>query len=822
MYSDKFMAESHRPSDKESRFDVASASSPDPDATLASTAAYHISPLDGNAGNEPTSIGPYTFIRRLGEGGMGQVWLAEQTDPVQRQVAVKLIRLGRYDSHRLQRFRAEQQSLALMDHPAIAKVFDAGATPDGQPYFVMEYVPGLPIDAYCDCNGLTIRQRLELFVKVCEGVQHAHQKAIIHRDLKPPNILVVEVDGKPMPRIIDFGLAKAIGPEITRGPLMTRAGDWVGTPGYLSPEQAESRTDVDTRADVYSLGVVLYVLLTGSEPFDNSRWKTMPLHEVVRELREKDPPRPSTKIRSQDAASLAELARKRQTEPVLLAKQISGDLESIVLQAVEKERERRYATPLELAADVHCFLRNLPVSAHPPSVAYRARKYIRRHRLGVTVAISAAGLLVAFAIAQSIELRTIREERDRADRISHFMTGIFKVPNPSEARGNSVTAREILDTASQQITANLSDPVLQAQLMETMAQTYSGLGLYRRAQDLAEQALQIRKSRFGERNRTTLETQSFLAQLIGSQGRLTEAEKLLQSTITAQREVIGTNDRETLESLDRLGYVYTNEGRQTDAENTLGQALTAERRELGPNDPTTLNAFNELAQVLTAEGRYAEADHIYTELIAALRQSLGPDHPSTLLAMSHAAENLAHEGRTSEAEKLYSDVVESQRRVLGPEHPQTLRAMSLLAATLMEEGHYAEADKLQNQVIEIKRRVLGPSHHSTLQSMELEALCLSREGRDAEAKKMFHDVIETAEKTNQPGTIAEAWYNLGCADADGGRNDAAFADLNHAVENGLVSPGQISSDPELKSLHSDPRFEALIARANSSVNARKK
>lgn len=213
---------------------------------------------------------------------------------------------------------------------------------------------------------------------------------------------------------------------------------------------------------------------------------------------------------------------------------------------------------------------------------------------------------------------------------------------------------------------------------------------------------------------------------------------------------------------------------------------------------------------------------MYTELIAALRQSLGPDHPSTLLAMSHAAENLAHEGRTSEAEKLYSDVVESQRRVLGPEHPQTLRAMSLLAATLMEEGHYAEADKLQNQVIEIKRRVLGPSHHSTLQSMELEALCLSREGRDGEAKKMFHDVIETAEKTNQPGTVAEAWYNLGCADADGGRNDAAFADLNHAVENGLVSPGQISSDPELKSLHGDPRFEALIAKANSSVNARKK
>jgi eukaryotic-like serine/threonine-protein kinase len=815
------MTESHPPTDKKMPLDIGSGAASDPDATLASSALYHVSPLDGNAGTAPASIGPYKFVRRLGEGGMGQVWLAEQTDPVQRQVAVKLIRLGRYDSRRLQRFRAEQRSLALMDHPAIAKVFDAGVTPDGQPYFVMEYVPGLPIDAYCDRNGLTIPERLELFIKVCEGVQHAHQKAIIHRDLKPPNILVIDIDGKPTPRIIDFGLAKPIGPQLSDDPMMTQIGDWVGTPGYMSPEQAESKADVDTRTDVYALGIVLYVLLTGSEPFDNTRWKTMPFYEVVRELRETDPPRPSTKIRSQDAASLAELARKRQTNPILLAKQVSGDLESIVLHAVEKERERRYATPLELAADVHRFLQNLPVSAHPPSVAYRARKYIRRHRLGVAIAVSAAVLLVGFAVTQAFELRTIRQERDRADRISGFMTGIFKVPNPSEARGNSVTAREILDGASQQIIANLNDPSLQAQLMETMAQTYSGLGLYRRAQDLIEQALRIRKSLFGEQSRATLETQSFLAQLIGSQGHLQEAEKLLQTTIAAQRRVDGANDRDTLESLDRLGYTYTNEGRQADAESTLRQTLTAERRVFGTNDPKTLNTLNELAQALTAQGRYADAGDIYTELIAALRQSLGPDHPSTLLAMSHAAENLTHEGRFSEAEKLYSEVVESQRHVLGPEHPQTLRAMTFLAATLMEEGHYAEADKLQSEAIEIKRRVLGPSHHSTLQSMELEALCLSREGRYADAERMFHDVIETAARTNQQGSVAEAWYNLGCADAERGRVDAAFADLNHAVENGRVSPGQISSDPELKSLQGDHRFNSLVAKARDAVNAGK-
>jgi eukaryotic-like serine/threonine-protein kinase len=816
------MTESHcPPSGQKTPVEISSASAPDPNATLASSAEYHISPLDGSAGAAPTSIGPYKFVRRLGEGGMGQVWLAEQTDPVQRQVAVKLIRLGRYDSQRLQRFRAEQQSLALMDHPAIAKVFDAGATPDGQPYFVMEYVPGLPIDAYCDRNGLTIRERLELFIKVCEGVQHAHQKAIIHRDLKPPNILVIEVDGKPTPRVIDFGLAKAIGPQIGDDPMMTQVGDWVGTPGYMSPEQAESKTDVDTRTDVYSLGIVLYVLLTGSEPFDNTRWKTMPFYEVVRELRETDPPRPSTKIRSHDAASLADLARKRKTEPVLLAKQVSGDLECIVLQAVEKERERRYATPLELAADVRRFLQNLPVSAHPPSVAYRARKYIRRHRLGVTVAISAAVLLVGFAIAQAFELRTIREQRDRADRISQFMTGIFKVPNPSEARGNAVTAREILDTAAQRITANLNDKPLQAQLMETMAQTYSGLGLYRRARQLTEEALAIRKSTLGDSDRATLESESDLAQLMRAQGDAAGAEKLLQTTIDTQRKILGANDHDTLASMDHLGYVYSNEGRYTEAENLFRKALAAERRVLGPTNPQTLSTLNELAEDLTPQGRYAEADKIYDELIAAQRQTLGPDHPSTLLSMSHAAENLEEEGRYPDAEKLYATVIAAQRRILGPEHPQTLRAMTMLAVALMKQGHYAEADALQDQVIATKTRVLGPAHTSTLQSMEMEALGLSREGKYADSQKMFAQVIGTAEKTNQPGTVAEAWYNLACAEAARGRRDEAIADLDRAVAIGRISPGEIASDPELKALHGDPRLDAVIAKARTTSTVNK-
>jgi serine/threonine protein kinase len=780
--------------------------------------------LTGEAATPETQfIGPYKLLRRLGEGGMGQVWLAEQTEPVHRQVALKLIRVGRYDDDILQRFRSERQSLAMMDHPSIAKVFDAGATPDGQPYFVMEYVPGVAITRYCDDKRLTIRQRLELFSRVCEGIQHAHQKAIIHRDLKPANVMVTEVDGKPMPRIIDFGLAKAIGPQVSDETMMTRAGDWVGTPGYMSPEQADGNLDIDTRTDVYSLGVILYVLLTGELPFDMTQWKKQPFYEAMRQLHEIDPLKPSTKIRKQDGDTLAKVAQRRHDEPRMLVREVSGDLDCIVLKALEKDRDRRYATPLELAADVDRYLRNAPVSAHPASIAYRTRKYVRRNRLGVSFAAAGLVLLVGFAVTQAIEVRKIRQQRDRADRIAQFMTGIFKVPNPSEARGSTVTAREILDRASQQIGSNLNrDPELQAQLMKTMAQTYTGLGLYGRSQDLTEHALAIQTSLFGERNRETLASESYLAQTLQAQGHLPEAEKSLEATIAAQRQVLGPKDRDTLASMDRLGYVYSNEARHADAENMFRETLNTERKVLGPDDPQTLNTLNELAEILTPQGQYAEADQIYGELIAAQKRTLGPDHPATLLSMSHAAENLEEEGRLPEAEKLYSEVIASQRRVLGPEHPQTLRAMMMLALTLAKEGRYTDADKLQTQVIEIKTRVLGPTHNSTLQSMEMEALGLGREGRYADSDKMFRDVIETAEKTNQPATLAEAWYNFACSEAGRGRPDEAFADLNHAIENGLISPGEISGDPELKSLHGDPRLDAVVAKASAINSATKK
>jgi eukaryotic-like serine/threonine-protein kinase len=753
---------------------------------------------------------------------MGEVWLAEQSAPVKRQVALKVIKAGRYHKSALLRFDLERQALAMMDHPAIAKVFAAGSTAEGQPYFAMEYVPGLPITEYCDEKRLPPSDRLAIFTKVCEGVQHAHQKAIIHRDLKPTNILVVEVDGKPTPRIIDFGLAKAISQQPQGGTLVTHAGGLVGTPGYMSPEQMDPMVaDVDTRTDVYSLGVVLYELLTGVLALDAKQWGSKPFHEVLRQVHEEEPTSPSTRLSNDPAA--AAIAEKRSADPRQLANMLRGDLDWITLKALERDRGRRYGTPADLAADLGRYLRNEPVIARPASLAYRTKKYVQRHKFGVAATTAGALLLIAFGVMQAIQLRRITRERDRADRVTKFMTGMFKVSNPSEARGNAVTAREILDRSSKDIDTGLrNDPELRAQLMETMAQTYAGLGLYGRAQDLVEHAGAIQSSLFGERSRETLASKSYLAQILRAQGHLPEAEESLQSIIEDQRQVLGPNDPDTLASMDRLGYVYANEARHADAESLFRQTLNAERKALGSDDPQTLGTLNELAEVLTPQGRYTEADQIYGELIAAQKRTLGPDHPATLLSMSHAAENLEEEGRFPEAEKLYSDVIAAQRRVLGPEHPQTLRAMTMLALTMAKESNYSEADKLQSQVIEIKTRVLGPTHTSTLQSMEMEALGLGREGHYADSEKMFRDVIDTAAKTDQPATVAEAWYNFACAEAARGRLDEAFADLNHAIENGLISPGELSADPELKSLHSDPRFDPLVAKARETNGARKK
>ena len=710
---------------------------------------------------EPSgNIGPYRMIRKLGQGGMGQVWLAEQTSPVRRQVAVKLLTPGSYNPGSMQRFELERQSLAMMEHPAIAKVFDAGSTLDGRPYFVMEYVPGIPITDYCDQHKLTVRERLELFQQVCDGVQHAHQKSIVHRDLKPSNILVMELNGKPGPRIIDFGIAKTIG----SGPgeeqtLFTQAGALIGTPGFMSPEQlAPQETDVDTRTDVYSLGVLLYVLLTGSMPFAHRENQKRPMDEILRELREEDPPSPSTRVASSEDTTI-ESAELRGMAPQQLASVLRGDLDWITLKAMEKKRERRYATPLELAADIQRYVENRPVLARPASAGYRIRKYAARNRVLVTAGAIAAVMLMGFIGLLGYQLRRTTRERDRANRITEFMTRMFQVSDPSEARGNSVTVREILDKSSKDIQTGLSnDPQLQAQMMSVMGEVYRKLGLLPKAEELLTHALEIDRRELGPEDPETASTTTRLAATLADSAKLPEAEKLLRPMVEIEKRKLGAENQKTLLCMNLLATTLHGQAKYADAEKMYREILATQLRVYGPDDPYTLTIMSNIAAVMSDSGsRSLEIERLNREVLERRKRVLGPDHPDTLRSMANLGIALTAQGnRNAEAEKLLNETLAIQKRVLGPEHPDTLGTMGALTSVYELEFRYAEEERLSRETLAIQQRVLGPEHGDTIAAMVNLAGALGLEKRYAEAEEVSRQALEIEKRVlspEQPTTV---------------------------------------------------------------------
>ncbi|HET8947495.1 MAG TPA: serine/threonine-protein kinase, partial [Candidatus Polarisedimenticolia bacterium] len=683
------------------------------------------------------SVGPYRPIRKLGEGGMGEVWLAEQTDPVRRNVALKVIRAGMDTKQITTRFEAERQALALMDHPAIAKVFDAGETPGGLPFFVMEHVRGEPITDFCDAQRLPNEERMALFLLVCDGVQHAHEKGIIHRDLKPSNVLVALQGDRPAPKIIDFGVAKATAGRLTDKTMFTEAGVLIGTPEYMSPEQADlGGLDVDTRSDVYALGVMLYELLTGALPFDVKALRAGGLDAIRRRIREVEPPRPSIRVRTMGAAS-AESARNRRTDPPHLAKRLQGDLDWIVMKALEKDRSRRYRSPSELAEDLGRYLRLEPVHAHAPSARYRAMKFVRRHRLGV-----AAASLIALSLAGGTAASTLAlvrahraESRARADaaaktRVADFLKDLFKVSNPNTARGNSVTARELLDKAAGSIEGPLSaEPALQAELAEIIGEVYVNLGLDARAEPLFRKAVQIRKRDLGSGHVDTLDSMRHLTNAVSGQFRFAEAEKLNAEALDISTRVLGPEDPLTISCRsDRAGIVYR-EGRYADAERLYAETLDLQKRVLGPEDEDTLASTDNLAVVYQSQGRDAEAERLFGRTLEIEKRVLGPEHTRTLNTMANLVKIYLHMGRYAEAEPLSRQCLEIMNRVLGPDHPDRLNAMTDLGLVYQAQGRYAEAERLDAELIAIQKRVLGPDNSDVLWSMHNLALAYQSQGR---------------------------------------------------------------------------------------------
>jgi tetratricopeptide (TPR) repeat protein len=707
-------------------------------------------------GTEGRVIGRYRLLQIIGEGGMGEVWLAEQREPVRRRVALKLIKAGMNTREVMARFESERQALALMDHPAIAKVFDAGLTDQGSPYFVMEYVAGVPITVYCDNCRLSNRERLALFIRVCEGVQHAHQKAIIHRDLKPPNILVTEVDGQAAPKIIDFGIAKALAQKLTAETILTRVGALVGTPEYMSPEQATSSDeDVDTRTDVYSLGVILYELLAGAPPLE---LRKITFHELLRRLREEEPPKPSTKIQTQDPATAQEMARKRHSEPLVLAKEIRGDLDSIALKALEKDRARRYASPSELAADIRRYLQNEAVLAVPPSLVYRAHKFARRYR---AVLATAAAFVLVLIVASAISIgQSIRasQEAAAAQAVNDFLQNDLLAQASATAQARPGTkpnphleVRTALDRAAVRIAGRFDrQPEVEAAIRDTMGQTYMDLGLYPEARTQLERALELHRRVLGAENPKTLRTISRLGRAAFLQGRYPQAESLSGRALEIQRRVLGSEHPDTLRSMINLANVYDSLGKYPQAEALFSETLTINRRVLGPEHPETLVSINDLANVYDSEGKYAQAEVLYRETMETRRRVLGPEHPDTLSSMNNLANVFDSLGKYGQAETLYIQTLDTRRRVLGPEHQNTLRTMNNLADCYGYQGKYAQAEELYSQSLEIQRRVLGPEHPDTLITMNNLAIAYAAQGKYPQAEALFRQTLETSRRVLGP------------------------------------------------------------------------
>jgi serine/threonine protein kinase/tetratricopeptide (TPR) repeat protein/thiol-disulfide isomerase/thioredoxin len=753
-----------------------------------------------------TVIGRYKLLEKIGEGGMAVVYMAEQTEPIRRKVALKIIKLGMDTRQVIARFEAERQALALMDHPSIAKVLDAGATETGRPYFVMELVQGVSVTEYCDKNSLSTRDRLALFLQVCHAVQHAHQKGIIHRDIKPSNVMVTLQDGKPVPKVIDFGIAKATNQRLTEKTLFTRYAHIIGTPAYMSPEQAElSELDIDTRSDIYSLGVLLYELLTGTTPFSEEELRKAGYLEMQRVIREQEPAKPSTRLTTL-GETLIEIAKHRGSTPDVLAKAIRGDLDWIVMKALEKDRVRRYDTAQELAADVVRHLSQQPVQAAAPSPSYKMRKFVRRHRIGVLVALLANVAILAVLSALSVATVLIWREQGRTQRalereqkalaqetqartesqrqakiaqaVADFLNNdLLASADPSRARGRQVTVREILEAACQKIEGRFKDePLIEAAVRQTLGNTYTQLGEYAEAARQLEQARKLYQEHLPDEDSAALESIRSLGWLYTSQGRYREAEPLLIKSLEIARRALGEEHPITLGRMSDLAALYEGLGRYQEAEPLYLKAVEIQKRVLGEDHLSTLNTMNNLAMLYSDQERYQEAEALYRRTVAIKQRQFGEDHPDTLRSMNNLAILFQRQGRYPEAELLNRKILEIRGRVLGEEHPDTLGSMNNLGVVYQNQGRHREAEPLFVKTLEIKERILGEEHPATLNSAHNLAALYKDQGRYGEGEQLYRRVVETRARVlgeNHPDTVKARNLLVGLYEAWGKPEEAA-------------------------------------------------
>jgi serine/threonine protein kinase len=786
----------------------------------------------------PHQVGAYRILQRIGEGAIGEVFLAEQQAPVRRRVALKILKFGLATREVIGRFELERQALAVLAHPNIARIFDAGTTPDGRPYFALEYVAGIPLTRYADERRLDVRARLALFAQVCAGVQHAHLRGIIHRDLKPSNILVAEMDGVPVPKIIDFGIAKATTSAAAEADVYTRHGNLLGTPDYMSPEQAQlSPLDVDARTDVYSLGILLFELLAGSRPYEVTRDAMNPA-VVLSEIMACETPRPSEVA----AGNLAHAERCNST-PAALAARLRGDLDWIVLKALEKDRQRRYDSPAALAADLQRHADDEPVLAGPPSTVYRVRKFARRHRFVVGMLGSAFFAALLFGSAMAWFALQAAAERDRASqearvarRVTAFAAGIFELANPARTGAKDISARDLLDAGVRRllVQGEAQRPEVRASLLEAAGTAYVGLGAYEQAASLLEAAVAIRGERRqqeptayaqallsqallkrdqGELERATTLARDAeqvlrvsaarsevlqrarldLAEILRRRTELDEAATLAEGTLATTTTVKGERAAIRARALMVLGRVRAAQGKLPEAERLLGDAFRMYVEQEGPLGEMTLEAKNGLADTLVVMGQPTRAEPLLRELVEDVRRVYGDEHAEMGIVLNNLGNALSDiPEKYDEAGEVYLRAADITRSTRGELHPETATAYNNLGALYLKTGAWDNADEAYRRAIAIRTSAFGADHPHTAQAQRSRAEALARMGRLDEAEGLLRASVATYQESlgAEHWRTANAQLFLGWIFALQGRPAEAARSMNDAYSRMVQALGE--------------------------------
>jgi serine/threonine protein kinase/tetratricopeptide (TPR) repeat protein len=773
-------------------------------------------PAPGPTVDEPVTeqpgtvlAGRYKLLEQIGEGGMGAVWMAQQTEPVKRVVAVKLIKAGMDSRQVLARFEAERQALALMDHPHIAKVLDGGVAADGRPFFVMELVKGAPITRYCDEHRLTPPQRFQLFVPVCQAIQHAHQKGIIHRDIKPSNVLIALYDDTPVPKVIDFGVAKATGQQLTEQTLHTGFGAVVGTVEYMSPEQAGfNQLDVDTRSDIYSLGVLLYELLTGSPPFTRKELEKAGVMEMLRVIREKEPSKPSTKLSTADG--LPTLAANRGTEPAKLTKLVRGELDWIVMKALEKDRSRRYETANGFAMALQRYLADEPVLACPPSAGYRLRKFVRRNKgpvvasalVGLALAVGMIGTILGVMRAKSesaekeqARLQAVENEgtaraaadaerqakeaetaeRKQAEAVVDLLASVFRGLDPKEEVDDlkGQLLRRLDEAATRLDEEYAGQPRVRARLRNALGSTHTGLGEYGKAVALLEQALEECRSYHGPVHPNTLRAIANLGTAYRLAGRPDKALPLIQEALEKTRAQVGPDHPDTLTGMSNLALGYRAAGDLRKALGVWDEALKKRRAQVGADHPDTLSLMHNLAEGYLEDGQHRIALGLHEEVLRRRQERLGPHHKDTLRSMNGLAGAYETTGQRRKAILLWEETLDKTKTKFGPDHPETLAVMHNLAKAYQNAGELHKVMPLLEQALERARGKLGPNHPGTLRTLNLMGAAHVGAGHPEKAVPLLEEALaqwkarfgpDHPEALKNMNALAATYFHLGQPD----------------------------------------------------------